>query len=54
MKRSRVGKIQYVIIPNVSKNIYNPKVLFTILLVERVAIPGAVPTVKDDRIPVDI
>jgi hypothetical protein len=28
--------------------------LFKILLVESVAIPGAVSTVEDDRIPVDI
>jgi hypothetical protein len=35
-------------------NFYNPKVLFKILLVESVAIPGAVPTMKDDRVPVDI
>jgi hypothetical protein len=35
-------------------NFYNLKALFKILLVESVAIPGAVPTVKDDRVPVYI
>jgi hypothetical protein len=35
-------------------NFYNLKALFKILLVESVAIPGTVPTVKDDRVPVDI